>query len=174
MHDCYILGTWLEAFFSSIVDTWFMDDVAYLSWYIIRSTYWSWWWLWVVVLCLVDAHIGDIVHMVESCLGDWSWWVDLIWLIRLMRQVMVIGCLDRLFIQIWCMVDALVHGTSWGTGWCMVGAWLMQIFYGTCWLQVVWYKLVHGWCTCLWYRLIGTCCYSGISHRYSVIVVPSF
>jgi hypothetical protein len=39
MHDWYILGTWLEALVSSIFDTWFMDDVAYLSWYIIRSTY---------------------------------------------------------------------------------------------------------------------------------------
>jgi hypothetical protein len=39
MHDWYILGTWLEALVSSIVDTWFMDDVAYLSWYIIRITY---------------------------------------------------------------------------------------------------------------------------------------
>ena len=30
IHDCYILGTWLQALFCSIVDTWFMDDVAYL------------------------------------------------------------------------------------------------------------------------------------------------
>jgi hypothetical protein len=39
MNDWYILGTWLEACVSSIVDTWFMDDVEYLSWYIIRITY---------------------------------------------------------------------------------------------------------------------------------------
>jgi hypothetical protein len=39
MHDWYILDTWLEGLVSSIVDTWFMDDVAYLYWYIIRSTY---------------------------------------------------------------------------------------------------------------------------------------
>jgi hypothetical protein len=31
MHDWYILGTWLEELVSSIVDTWFMDYVAYLS-----------------------------------------------------------------------------------------------------------------------------------------------
>jgi hypothetical protein len=31
MHDWYILGTWLKALVSSIVDTWFMDDVSYLS-----------------------------------------------------------------------------------------------------------------------------------------------
>jgi hypothetical protein len=35
----------------------------------------------------------------------------------------VIGCLDRLFVQVWCMVDALVHGTCW----CMVDA----LVYGT-------------------------------------------
>jgi hypothetical protein len=34
-----MIGTWLEALVISFVDTWFMDDVAYLSWYIIRSTY---------------------------------------------------------------------------------------------------------------------------------------
>jgi hypothetical protein len=39
MHDWYILGTWLEALVSSIVDTWFMDDVSDLSWYIIRRKY---------------------------------------------------------------------------------------------------------------------------------------
>ena len=39
IHDWYILGKWLEALVISIVDTWFMDDVTYLSWYIIRSTY---------------------------------------------------------------------------------------------------------------------------------------
>jgi hypothetical protein len=27
----------------------------------------------------------------------------------------MIGCLDRLFVQVWCMVDALVHGTDRGT-----------------------------------------------------------
>jgi hypothetical protein len=36
----------------------------------------------------------------------------MIWLIILMRQVVVIGCLDRLFVQVWCIVDALVHGTG--------------------------------------------------------------
>jgi hypothetical protein len=65
----------------------------------------------------------------------------------------VIGCLDsccdRLFVQVWCMVDALVHGT------CLVqvGAWLMHLFM----VQVDYrlrYRLVHGLCTCLWYRLI--------------------
>jgi hypothetical protein len=30
IHDWHIIGTWLEALVSSIVDTWFMDDVAYL------------------------------------------------------------------------------------------------------------------------------------------------
>jgi hypothetical protein len=39
MHVWYILATWLEALVSSIVETWFMVDLAYLSWYIIRSTY---------------------------------------------------------------------------------------------------------------------------------------
>jgi hypothetical protein len=47
------------------------------------------------------------------------------------------GCCDRLFgqvvvtgysyIQVWCMVDALVHGTGLGIGWCMVDA----LVYGT-------------------------------------------
>jgi hypothetical protein len=41
MHYWYILGTWLEELVSIIVDTWFMDDVAYLSLYIIKSTYLS-------------------------------------------------------------------------------------------------------------------------------------
>ena len=35
----YILGTWLEVLVSSIVDTWFMDDVSYLSWYILLETH---------------------------------------------------------------------------------------------------------------------------------------
>ena len=35
-----------------------------------------------------------------------------------------IGCYDMLFVQILCMVDALVHGTCW----CMVDA----LVYGTC------------------------------------------
>jgi hypothetical protein len=39
IHDWYILGTWLEELVTSIVETWFMDDVEYLYWYIIRSTY---------------------------------------------------------------------------------------------------------------------------------------
>jgi hypothetical protein len=54
-------------------------------------------------------------------------------------------------VQVWCMVDALVHGT----GFMQVGAWLMHLFM----VQVDYrlsYRLVHGWCTCLWYKLI-TC-----------------
>jgi hypothetical protein len=39
IHYWYMLDTCLEALVSSIVDTWFMDDVAYLYWYIIRCTY---------------------------------------------------------------------------------------------------------------------------------------
>jgi hypothetical protein len=44
-----------------------------------------------------------------------------------------------LFVQVWCMVDALVHGT------CLVqvGAWLMHLFM----VQVDYrlrYRLVHG------------------------------
>jgi hypothetical protein len=39
MSNRYMIGTWLDILVSSIVDTWFMDDVAYLYWYIIRSTY---------------------------------------------------------------------------------------------------------------------------------------
>jgi hypothetical protein len=39
MHDWYTLGTWLEELGSIIFDTWFMNDVVYLSWYIIRITY---------------------------------------------------------------------------------------------------------------------------------------
>ena len=48
----------------------------------------------------------------------------MIWLIILMRQVVVIGCCNRLFVQVWCMVDALVHGT----GLVQVGAWWMHLF----------------------------------------------
>ena len=36
----------------------------------------------------------------------------------------MIGCLDKLFVQVWCMVDALIHGT----GLVQVGAWLMHLF----------------------------------------------
>ena len=39
MHDWYIFGTWFEELVSIIVYTWFMDDVTYLYWYIIRRTY---------------------------------------------------------------------------------------------------------------------------------------
>ena len=54
---------------------------------------------------------------------------------------------DAWLVHIWCMVDALIDGTSWGTCWYMVDA----LVYGTCWLQVVWIgycdKLfVHVWC----------------------------
>ena len=64
----------------------------------------------------------------------------MIWLIILMRQVVWIGCCDRLFVQVWFMVDALVHGTGFVQVWCMVdalvhgigfvhvGAWLMHLF----------------------------------------------
>jgi hypothetical protein len=63
-------------------------------------------------------------------------------------------CCDRLFVQVWCMVDALFHGT----GWCMVdalvygmitgclvqfGSWLMHLFM----VQVDYilsYRLMHG------------------------------
>jgi hypothetical protein len=103
------------------------------------------------------------MHIFESCLGDWSWWVDMIWLIRLMRQVVVIGCLDRLWHVIWHVI---------GTGWCTcmvdaLGAWLMHLFMVQ--VQVVWYRLVHGWCTCLWYRLItgwGTWLMHGSGYWY--------
>jgi hypothetical protein len=42
---------------------------------------------------------------------------------RLFGQIVVTGCCDKLFVQVWCMVDALFHGT----GWCMVDA----LVYGT-------------------------------------------
>jgi hypothetical protein len=51
----------------------------------------------------------------------------------------VTGFLDRLFVQVWCMVDALVHGTVE----VQVGAWLMHLFM----VQVDYrlrYRLVHG------------------------------
>ena len=38
MHDWYILGTLLEALASTIVGTWFMDDVAYMYGYTFRRT----------------------------------------------------------------------------------------------------------------------------------------
>jgi hypothetical protein len=41
---------------------------------------------------------------------------------RLFGQVVVTDCCDKLFVQVWCMVDALVHGTGSGTVWCMVDA----------------------------------------------------
>ena len=55
---------------------------------------------------------------------------------------------DECLVHIWCMVDALIDGTGWGTSWCMVDAlvdgtcwgigWCMvdALVYGTCWLQV--------------------------------------
>ena len=56
----------------------------------------------------------------------------MIWLIILMRQVVVIGCLDRLFVQVRCMVDAFVNGTGFVQVWCMVDA----LVHGTCFVQV--------------------------------------
>ena len=47
------------------------------------------------------------------------------------------------------MVDALIYGTSL----LQVGAWLMHLFK----VQVD-YRLVHGLCTCLWYRFITGWC----------------
>ena len=53
------------------------------------------------------------------------------------------------------MVDALVHGTGWGSCWCMIDA----LFYGIGWVKVGWYMLVHGWCIFFMvqvdYRLFG-------------------
>jgi hypothetical protein len=45
----------------------------------------------------------------------------------LVDKIDKIGCLDRLFcdrlfIQVWCMVDALVHGTDFVQVCCMVDA----------------------------------------------------
>ena len=64
---------------------------------------------------LGDAHLGDNVHFFESCLGDLSWWVDIIWLMRLMRQVVVIDLVHG-----WCTCLWYRFITGWGTGWCMV------------------------------------------------------
>ena len=44
----------------------------------------------------------------------------MIWLLRLFRQFVVIGCLDRLFVQVSCIVDALVHVIVFVQVWCMV------------------------------------------------------
>jgi hypothetical protein len=52
------------------------------------------------------------------------------------------GCCDRLFVQVWCMVGALVHGTGFVQVWCMVDA----LVHGTGFVQV-WCMvdaLVHG------------------------------
>jgi hypothetical protein len=48
-----------------------------------------------------------------------------------------------LFVQVWCMVDALVHGID-----CLVqvGAWLMHFF-----MVQVDYRLNHGYA---WFRLL--------------------
>jgi hypothetical protein len=55
------------------------------------------------------------------------------------------GCLDRLFVQVWCMVDALVHGT----GWCMVD----PLFHGTYCLVQVGKWLMHLFMVQVDYRL---------------------
>ena len=56
------------------------------------------------------------------------------------------GCCDRLFgqvvvtgyfVQVWCMVDALVHGT----GFVQVGAWLMHLF-----MVHIDYRFRYGFC----------------------------
>ena len=51
---------------------------------------------------------------------------------RVFGHVVVIGCLDRLFVQVWCIVDALVHGTGFVQVWCMVDA----LVHGTGFVQV--------------------------------------
>jgi hypothetical protein len=65
-----------------------------------------------------------------------------------MRQVVVIGCLDsccdRLFVQVWCMVDALVHGTSL----VQVGAWLMHLFMVQ--VDLVGLKFIGTWFTTIY------------------------
>jgi hypothetical protein len=59
---------------------------------------------------------------------------------RLFGQVVVTGYLYRFgawlmhlfMVQVWCMVDALVHGTGFVQVWCMVDA----LVHGTCFVQV--------------------------------------
>ena len=51
-------------------------------------------------------NIFDLVHNIdETVCYD-----------RLFGQVVVIGYCDRLFVKVWCMVDALIHGTCWVHG----------------------------------------------------------
>ena len=96
----------------------------------------------------------------------------------LVDKIDEIGFCDRLFVHVWCMVDALVHGTSFVQVWCMVdalvhgtgfvqvGAWLMHLFM----VQVDYrlrYGLMHG-------SDLLVQVYNGISHNDSVTMVPSF
>ena len=83
--------------------------------------------------------VDELVHIHEV----YNWWC---WYILMIHSWWVV---DTWLVHTWCMVDALVYGT----GWLQVGAWLMHLFM----LQVD-YILVHGRCTCLWYRLITGCC----------------
>ena len=58
-----------------------------------------------------------------------------------------------------CIVDDV--GTYWWVivdyylkhDWYILGTWLDALVYGTGWLQVVWHRLVHGWCTCLCWQI---------------------
>ena len=58
-----------------------------------------------------------------------------------------------------CIVDDV--GTYWRVivdeylthDWYILGTWLDAHVYGTSWLQVVWHRLVHGWCTCLCWQV---------------------
>ena len=69
-----------------------------------------------------------------------------IWLIRLMRQVFVIGCLDKLLWQVICA--GLVHG------WCICLWYRLRyrLMYGTCWHRLL-VQVVKGWLQVDWYRV---------------------
>ena len=45
------------------------------------------------------SDLVDKIDEIRCCVG-------------LFGQVVVTSCYDRLFVQVWCMVDALVHGTG--------------------------------------------------------------
>ena len=48
----------------------------------------------------------------------------------------------------WVIIDDyLIHDFY------ILGTWLEALVYGTGWLQLVWHRLVHGWCTCLCWQI---------------------
>ena len=93
--------------------------------------------MWSYTPGLLQSYKSDLDDEIDE--GFWLRYMLGTWLRQVVHEVCSWWCWYILMSHSWWVVDTwLVHG------------W-MHLFM----VQVVWHRLVHGWCTCLWYKLIS-------------------